>query len=212
MKKVKILIDNGHGVETPGKRSPDAMYQMSYSPLYFREYEWTRRIAQACQSVLMFRGYDAELLVPEDRDVSLSERVARVNSWCNKLGNYNVILVSIHNDASGNGYNWMKARGWSIFTTKGISEADKLAQYIWEEARKEFKYPLTVRSYSSSNYGHDYEEDFYILKKTYCPAVLVENFFQDNKEDVLYLKSDKGMGSCVHVITLGIENYINSIK
>ena len=34
MSKVKVLIDNGHGEETPGKRSPDGK---------FREYIWTRR-------------------------------------------------------------------------------------------------------------------------------------------------------------------------
>ena len=33
---MKILIDNGHGIETPGKRSPDGV---------LREYAWNRLIA-----------------------------------------------------------------------------------------------------------------------------------------------------------------------
>ena len=35
---MKILIDNGHGVNTPGKCSPDGV---------FREYKYTREIAAA---------------------------------------------------------------------------------------------------------------------------------------------------------------------
>lgn len=35
---MKILIDNGHGVETPGKRSPDGR---------FREYKYNRETARA---------------------------------------------------------------------------------------------------------------------------------------------------------------------
>ena len=32
-----ILIDNGHGIETPGKRSPDGR---------FKEYLWNREVAE----------------------------------------------------------------------------------------------------------------------------------------------------------------------
>ena len=59
---------------------------------------------------LVDRGYDAELLVPED-DVSLEERVRRVNTACFLLGKANVILVSIHVNAAGNGSKWMNATG-----------------------------------------------------------------------------------------------------
>ena len=67
----KVLIDNGHGEETPGKRSPDGK---------FREYIWTREIAAIIKSELIKRGYGAELLVPETKDISLVERVRRANA------------------------------------------------------------------------------------------------------------------------------------
>ena len=53
---MKILIDNGHGVDTPGKRSPDGR---------FREYKYNREIAAAVVEHLQLRGYDASLVVPE---------------------------------------------------------------------------------------------------------------------------------------------------
>ena len=47
---------------SPGKRSPDGR---------FREYKYNREIAAAVVEHLKLRGYDAELLVPEEEDISL---------------------------------------------------------------------------------------------------------------------------------------------
>ena len=88
---MKILIDNGHGIETPGKRSPDGV---------LREYTWNRLIASRIVDRLLSLGLDAELLVPEERDISLPERCHRVNAWCRRLGKDNVILISIHANAA----------------------------------------------------------------------------------------------------------------
>ena len=74
---MKILIDNGHGENTPGKRSPDGM---------LREYLYAREISDDIVRELVKRGYDAERIVKENVDVSLSERARRVNEVCGKLG------------------------------------------------------------------------------------------------------------------------------
>ena len=89
---MKILIDNGHGHNTPGKRSPDGK---------FREYAYNREIAKRIVADLIDRGYNAELLVPEEEDISLNERVRRTNEHCQILGKSNVILVSVHVNAAG---------------------------------------------------------------------------------------------------------------
>lgn len=91
---VKILIDNGHGFDTLGKCSPDKK---------FKEWEYNRLIARQVVAILKERGYDAELLVPEDKDISLKERVQRVNEYCNCLGKNQVLLISVHCNAAGNG-------------------------------------------------------------------------------------------------------------
>lgn len=195
---MKILIDNGHGSNTPGKRSPDGT---------LREYAWTREVSCMICDLLQAEGYDAKLLVPEQWDVSLAERCRRANQYNKK----DTILVSIHINAAGNGSKWMKARGWSIFTTKGITKADELAERIWFRAKAAFGWPLTVRSYSTAKMGHDYEENFYILMHTYCPAVLIENFFMDNKDDCAYLKTDKAKATCAEVAVAGIKDYMSCI-
>ena len=46
-----------------------------------------------------------------------------------------------------------------------------------------------------------------ILRDTICPAVLVENFFQDNREDVQYLLSPTSIYDCAEVIRDGVIKY-----
>lgn len=82
---MKILIDNGHGENTPGKRSPDGS---------LREYAYAREIANRIAHELSARGYDAERIVRETVDVPLSERARRVNEVCGRYGTANVVLVS----------------------------------------------------------------------------------------------------------------------
>ena len=54
----------------------------------------------------------------------------------------------------------------------------------------------------------DWEENFYILVKTKCPAVLTENFFQDNKEDVAFLNSDEGKQAIIKTHVDAIIKYV----
>lgn len=194
---MKILVDNGHGVDTKGKQSPDGS---------LREYKWAREVARMVCDLLQAEGYDASLLVPEEKDIALATRCARANKYNKKT----TLLVSIHINASGSDGKWRKARGWRIFTTRGITEADTLAEYIWQAAKATFKAPLTVGSYSNAKYGHDWENDFYIIKKSYCPAVLIENFFMDNHEDCNYLKTNLAKATCAEVVVAGIKAYLAS--
>jgi N-acetylmuramoyl-L-alanine amidase len=203
-----ILIDAGHGKDTPGKCSPDALAGKNLSPLYFKEYSWCREIAQRACDILQAEGYTAFLLIREENDVPLATRAERAKAYCRSYGKDNVILISVHVNAAGSGKEWKSARGWSVYTTPGITESDYVAKELFQEAQREFKEPLTVRKHSTEELGTDFEESFYILRNVPCPAVLIENFFQDNKEDVAYLKSDAGKGSCLQVIVQGIENYI----
>lgn len=70
---MKILIDNGHGENTPGKKSPDGR---------LREYAYAREIAKRVVNCLKCKGYDAERIVPEETDIALSVRCKRVNDIC----------------------------------------------------------------------------------------------------------------------------------
>lgn len=197
---MKILIDNGHGEETPGKRSPDGV---------LREYRYARDIAKLIVQELCAQGYDAVRLVTEETDVSLAERARRANEQCGKYGTDNVLLVSIHCNAAGNG-EWMNAQGWSAYTTKGNTKSDELATMLYAEAEKNFSNRKIRKDYSDGD--PDWEENFYILRKTKCAAVLTENFFQDNKEDVSYLLSLEGRRQVVKTHVDGIIKYVKKYE
>lgn len=195
---MKILIDNGHGVNTPGKRSPDGR---------FREYEYARFIARAVVLHLQYRGYDAQLLVPELYDVCLKERVRRVNTWCEHLGKRNVLLVSVHVNAAGKGDRWYNATGWSCYTSRGQTAGDKLADALYAAAERHLAGHVLRKDYSDGD--PDLESDFYVLKFTACAAVLSENGFMDSEESLRYLESDEGKRAIVGLHVEGIVNYVN---
>lgn len=202
---MKILIDNGHGILTKGKRSPDGK---------LLEYAYTRELARQIVSILQYRGYDSELLVPEDDDIPLSERVRRVNEICltykpscpAPTGHPDVILISLHINAAGDGTKWMNATGWSCYTCKGQTESDRLATCLYEAAIKNVPDRRIRKDYSDGD--PDWEENFYILRHSLCPAVLTENFFMDSLYDRDFLLNEAGKQAIVDTHIEGIIKYI----
>ena len=194
---MKILIDNGHGQSTPGKRSPDGR---------FLEFQFNRTIAKQIVDDLRDRGYDAELLVPEDDDISLTERCRRVNAWCLLHGKKNAICISIHFNAHGNGYEWTKASGWAIYTSKGNTAADELATAIAEAAKTNL--PAMKMRADFSDGDIDFEEDFKILRGTLCPCVLSENGFMTNEKECRWLQTEEALSALVKTHVEGIVNYL----
>ena len=192
-----VLLDAGHGIETPGKRSPDGR---------FREYLFNRKVADLVLADLTQRGIDARLLVPETNDIALRTRAMRANNVCKKNGTKNVILVSIHANAAGNGKSWMTGKGWSVYTTKGRTESDNLATVLWDTFAAAFPSRKMRRDLSDGD--PDYESDFYIIKKTSCPAVLLENFFYDNREECEWLLKPSTQAKIARAIADGVAEYI----
>ena len=195
---MKILIDNGHGIQTKGKRSPDGK---------LLEYAYTREIARQVVTELKNKGYDAELLVPEEDDIPLSERVRRINAHCQAFGKTNVILISIHVNAAGDGTKWMNATGWSCYTCKGQTESDRLADCLYKAAEQILKNQVIRTDYARDG-DPDWEENFYILRHSLCPAVLTENFFMDSLSDRDFLLSEAGKQAIVDTHVEGIVEYL----
>lgn len=199
---MKILLDNGHGDNTPGKCSPDKR---------LREYAWAREIAKRLDAKLKALGYDSMRIVTEETDIPLAHRVQRVNNVCKSVGSKNVLLVSIHNNAAGNG-GWGTAKGFSVFVSKNASSNSKKCASIFTNEAITRK--LTGnRSIPAEKYWtwSWTKSDIYILKNTNCPAVLTENMFMDNKEDCDFLLSEAGKNMIVDLHVAAIEKYVKSL-
>ena len=194
---MKILIDPGHGIDTPGKRSPDGL---------FREYLWNRQVADLILEGLVSAGVDASLVVTETNDVTLRNRVNRVNTICNRVGASNVLLVSVHANAAGNGSAWMNAKGWSCYTSKGKTKSDQVAECLYDAFEAEFQDRKIRKDMSDGD--RDWEENFYVLQKSKCPAVLLENFFYDNREECAWMLHEETKKRIASAAVKGIIKYI----
>jgi N-acetylmuramoyl-L-alanine amidase len=194
-----IILDNGHGITTPGKRSPDGN---------FREYKWCRDFVKLLKYELEEWGYNVALLVPEDDDISISARIVRANKLCDAYGVSNCILISIHNNAAGNGDKWYNVTGFEAYTSPGRTKSDTLAEFIYEEIERE---GIKVRK-DEADGDADKEATFSILSKTRCPAMLTENMFMDSERDVEFLNSDEGKDKLLKAHIIAIRRYFEDFS
>ena len=195
-----VYLGKGNINNTPGKCSPDGK---------IIEALWNKEVAHMVSDKLTSIGIDNFVAVAESESQSLKYPVRVCNDYCGKLGPNNVLFVSIHVNASGNG-SWMQASGWSVYTTKGKTKSDDLAECFYDVAKKVFLGRKIRCDYSDGD--SDYESDFYVIKNTRCPSVLIENFFMDNKSDCEFLQTRGCKLKCAQVIVEGIHKYIKDYE
>lgn len=198
MKNVRLLFDYGHGRKTPGKRSPDGRLE---------EWKYVREIGSAVAD--HFRNklkFDVEEIVAADdpNDVPLADRVAIVNRIVKANPKQQCLLCSFHVNAAGTGKEWLKAKGWSVFVSRNASETSKqFANALFDAAVELGEKPrqyLPKQKY--------WEAGYYILRNTKCPAILTENFFMDNKQEVDFLLSKEGRTLVENIHIVGISKYL----
>nr|ADF97553.1 PlyM28 [uncultured phage] len=161
---MKIILDAGHGPNTPGKRSPDGM----------REFQFNSRVADVMKAELeKYEGVTVYFAHDPKRDVPLKERTDKANKLCVDL------FFSIHANA-----NTGKMGDWggidSFVYTSNPKEARKLADIVQRNLIAATK--LRNRGVKTA--------DFLVLRETHMTAILVEHGFMDSKTDLPYLKSD----------------------
>ena len=189
-----IILDSGHAKATAGKRSPDSSLM---------EWEFNNAMQYKLKARLEQLGFIVYLVNPNPEkgaDKSLANRCKDANNYWAGKGKPNCLFVSLHANAAGSG-GWYTARGVEVYTCKGCSTnsanaAKKICNAIYKDVYavdKGFK----NRGYKQNN--------FYVVKHTNMPGVLIEYAFYDNKEDIQILKNRKNLlceatlkGICEH--------------
>ena len=214
MRKDSIIIALGtpHRKRETGKQSPDGR---------LKEYAYGREIASEVAIKLQAMGYKClidymPLDLPkqmqsqsykQERQRELAMRVNFVNELCRQNGAKNVLYVSIHVNASGNDGKWHDPNGWSMHVgTKASSQSKMLADCLFDAAQS---YGLKMRRPTPKQ--KYWPQELYVLNNTNCPAVLTENLFQDNVNDVGLLLSDEGRHIIERIHVEGIIKYIESL-
>ena len=173
-----------------------------------REALFNRIVAKDVVSILKGYGYDARMVVTEEYDdVALSVRVKRVNDICKAVGSGNVLMVSIHANASGYGNEWNSACGWEVWTTPGQNNSDIMATFIFNRMKRNA--PSLKMRIDYSDKDPDKESQFYIIKNVDCPACLTENCFYTNRSDLAWMTSPIGQQAIVRSHVEGIIDFIN---
>lgn len=159
---ITVLLDAGHGgmingeYQTSGKRSP---VWEDGSVLY--EGEFNRGIKCRLKEKLHEVGIPFVDVNPGDTDISLANRCNLANEYSNSL------YVSIHANAGG-------GTGCEVFTSVNCSgKSTQMAEFVELEYKKRF-----VERWRGIK-----KKDFYVVKNTKMPAVLVECFFMDTEKE-----------------------------
>lgn len=182
-KKYLIALDDGHGINTAGKRTPPLPKDLYIDGKLVRkkgevikENEFNEAVVKYLELALKRCGFDVLLVAPTDADTPLSTRVQRANS-----ANADAYISKHYNAIGGR---WQtRAKGLVTIIHENSSKTTKdLAKNVHEELWKLYK------DDGSRDFGVRTDKDvsgfnLYVLSNTKMPAILTESGFMDNIED-----------------------------
>ncbi|WP_179086824.1 N-acetylmuramoyl-L-alanine amidase family protein [Paenibacillus odorifer] len=190
--KILIATDDGHGMETAGKRTPQFA-----DGTYMKENEFNRAVIDKLNVHLKRNNFDVLHVSAGDTDVPLKTRTDLANNKIsNGFGRPADAFVSVHANAAGNVWN-SKVKGIEIFYRAGYKEGKKLAQDVQEYLVKGT--PLINRGLKTSN--------LHITREADMPGILVEGAFMDNPDEAKLLMSDAYREECAEEIARGLCQY-----
>ncbi|MFW5648296.1 MAG: N-acetylmuramoyl-L-alanine amidase family protein [Candidatus Alkaliphilus sp. MAG34] len=189
MKVYKVYIDPGHGGSDPGALGPTGL----------KEKDINLGIAFKVGQILQRHGISTLLTRQDDRRVELIDRVKMAN---NDRADY---FISIHANSASN----PAAMGTETFAFPNSDIGTKLADAVQKSL---------VNEIGLANRGVKHG-DFFVLKNTKMPAILVEVAFINNPKEEKLLKDQNFSDKAATGISKGIlmflgmeykeENYID---
>lgn len=180
---VKIALDAGHGLHTPGKRTPDG------------EREWSFNNKVLLAAVERLNQYEnVQILRLDDptgkTDVPLRTRTNKANKW--KAD----VLVSIHHNA--NTSKWGSWGGVETFTHPQSSKASKdIAKII---------NPMIVKAMGLRDRGVK-TSNLHMVRESNMPSILTEGGFMDSLTDIKALRDDSKLKAQGYAIADGLAQY-----
>lgn len=188
-----VVLDFGHGgvingeYQTSGKRSPKWSKGILFEGMFNR---WVgyRVIEQLDRKEIPYY-----CISPEHTDTSLQTRSDRANKIYQD--NPNTWLFSLHANAGG-------GKGIEGFTTVGITSSDILGETVLKNLETD---GVNVLRTDMSDGDRDKESNFWMLRKPFMPAFLLECGFMDQQADYNNLWSQEYLEKLVNSIVRSIE-------
>ena len=181
----KIIIDAGHGFNTPGKRTPNG------------EREWTFNDKVARAVVRKLNEYSGvQILRVDDQtgkmDIPLKTRTDRANNW--KADVY----ISIHHNALRGV--WGNHGGVECYTLDHPSVSPKSRQIA------AIIHPRIVQAMGLRDRGLK-TRNLHVLRETHMPAILTEGGFMDSTIDIRTMQNDSKLIAQGNSIAEGLAIY-----
>lgn len=220
-KKMRIMVDPGHGGKDPG-----AVRRKQ------REKDWNLAVAKELYALLKKGGFEVRMTRDKDVFIPLSDRSKQANNFKADL------FVSVHTNASKNSrangfqvyfrsekatdkeaaevaaleneamqyeevhYNFVDALLQSLAKNEYINESSKLAGYVRNAVFKQPGIGIAVNRNSSVR-----QANFYVLKGVNSPAILVEMGYISSPKDRGRLSQAAVRKKMAQGLYNGIYNY-----
>lgn len=209
MSKFLVGLDDGHGINTAGKRTVALKEDITFNGkvrkkgTIIHENEFNEAIMKLVEKELKSSDVGYVELAPTDADTPLSTRANTANSkGCD-------LVVSIHANALA-GTKWQTgAYGLVVIKTKNCqSKTSKLADIMYKHLKT-----VDFPSNGETKYGVRVDTEISgftlaILRQTKMPAVLVELGFMDNWTDVKKMCTPSFQKDCAVKIAKAICEYL----
>lgn len=190
--KVVVMIDAGHGGNDPGKVSLNNDFEKDIN----------LEIALKLRDILV--SQDIIVVMTRETDTGLYEEGAKNKKTSDMKNRVELIeekqvdiMISIH----ANSYVDENVCGAQVFYYKSSADGENLAKHIQKNISKVSS--LNNKREAKSN------GDYYLLKKSNVPAVIVECGFLSNVVELAMLKDENYQRQIAWSIHLGLMEYIN---
>lgn len=187
-RKPKVSLSDGHGMDTPGKRSPILPKGVkSETGNFMHENEFNRRVEALLKAELIRCGFEVLSLAPGDEDVPLEVRAKKSDAWGADFHldiHANAFDGDFDKDASG-------IETLHYNSTKSKACAEVLHKYIKQGSK------MVDRGTKDGSH-------LYMLRKPKAVANLVELGFMDDKDDIKLLLSESYRKECAIELAKGI--------
>jgi len=223
-----IIIDPGHGGKDPGAVSS---HTINGKTLHVNEKDIVLNTSKQLRDLLVKAYPDKRILMTRESDItcSLEERTVIANAVPIRK-NEAIIYISIHANFASN----KNVKGFEVWHLKPdfrrdvldqslfsdspelrkimnllteeafIAESIKIAESILESLKTTMGAAIPSRGLK--------EEDWFVVRRSRMPAVLVELGFVSNKDDALLMTTDAHLRKMVEALYKGIVEFVGDFE
>jgi N-acetylmuramoyl-L-alanine amidase len=198
--KYLVILDDGHGNDTSGKRTP-----FFEDGTFMIENDFNKEVVMLIyNNLLNIPDIDVAFTAPEKYDVPLNTRIRRANQFWRDHQNYfgeensKCILISVHANAYGTGGSFNSGKGVETYCCSSPPEERVLAETIHKHLKG-----------GTTQFDRGVKQICFAILKGNMTSCLVECAFMTNYNEARLLLKDSFRKECAIEITAGIIEYFN---